>query len=142
MRCLYANVKVAPALTLVVGQSERGRSSPANLARPPLHSLPSGMTSRSRPSTPGTRMLSQSVTSAPAATAALHAAEFICAGVPAPHTTERLAGVDIAPCACAGAPNTRAPSRAPMAAATMASLRCTAWGTAHRDQKVQIRLVL
>src|SRR5262249_12630948 len=123
--------------TFVVGQSGRGRSSPAKLARPPLHSVPSGMTCRSRPSTPGTRMLSQSATSAPAATAARQAAGFIWAAVPAPDITDGLGGDDRAPGAWAGAPNAIAPVSAPPSA-MRASLRCTAGGTGGGAPKVQI----
>ncbi|PSK65984.1 hypothetical protein B0E53_02090 [Micromonospora sp. MH33] len=63
----------APAVSVVAGQSVRGRSSPRYADSPPLHSSRSGMRSRSRPSIRATRMLSHSRTAAPAAIAARQA---------------------------------------------------------------------
>src|SRR2546421_3113380 len=72
----YVKVKLAPAVSFVAGQSARGRSRPRYAESPPLHSLPSGISCRSRPFTSGTRRLSHSVNDwAPlTAMAALHAA--------------------------------------------------------------------
>src|SRR3569833_883450 len=116
-------VNEAPAVTFVDGQSARARSRPLNLAMPPLHSLPSGITVRSLPLTFATRMLSQSATSAPTATAALHASDDFCAAVPMPQATDRDTGVCSAPCACAGVASTVTARNASAAPATAARAR-------------------
>src|SRR3954453_23825640 len=127
----YRNVKPAPAVSLVEGQSARARSRPLYASIPPLHSLPSGMTCRSRPFTSATRMLSHSATSAPAATAALQAAEPFCCAVPAPHAYARLTGLDGAPCASAAAGSrTRATSEPTADAAIAADARRTVMAAA------------
>src|SRR4051794_25977258 len=78
-------------------------SSPLKAARPPLHSLPSGTTLRSAPSTLGTRTLSNVPKGPPsAAGAALHAAVPVFVPPPAAHAADRLIGETGAPWAKAG----------------------------------------
>ncbi len=116
----------APLLTLVAGQSARARSIPLNAGSLALHSLPSGISSWCLPAALPMRMPFQSYSAwvPPAATAALHAADFGFSGPSAWHCDTRLTGSPIEPCADAGAAArvVRASGARP-ATATAATLR-------------------
>ena len=122
----YWKVNAAPAGTVVVGQSARARSRPLNVASPPLHSFPSGIFCRSWPLTLGTRRLSQPVNDIEppvAASAARQAADLAAVPPSGPHSSARLGGVPIAPCAWAGAAASAIQDSTAAADTAMAGLR-------------------